>query len=192
MQEVVRKAERAIVYEVDREEGISQSDAEPVKKPYDQREKPVMTMNTPVQNADDVAELVFAMVLNSARNSFDGDSGMNTDDPSQDERVTAARDKFMNASDEEVSDEDGCLSRSMTIKAHRRIMRERIMISRVASEVSFQPLYSDIGAPLREERVITVRKKPNLNLEFYQRGVTDGVRTQIVSRDSQHVTLRVL
>ena len=40
------------------------------------------------------------------------------------------------------------------------------MISRVASEVSF--------------------------LEFYQRGVTDGVRTQIVSRDSQHVTLRVL
>ena len=84
------------------------------------------------------------------------------------------------------------LSRSMAIKAHRRIMRERIMISRVASEVSFQPVYSDTGAPLRQKRVKTVRKKPNLHLEFYQRGVTDGVRTQIVSRDSQHVTLHVL
>ena len=67
-----------------------------------------------------------------------------------------------------MSDEDGCQSRSMTIKAHRRIMRERIVISRVASEVSFQPLYSDTGAPLREERVITMRKKRNLHLEFYQ------------------------
>ena len=67
-------------------------------------------------------------------------------------------------------------------------MRERIVISRVASEVS----YSDTGAPLREERAMTVRKKPNLHLEFYQRAITDGVRTQIVSRDSQHVTLHVL
>ena len=152
----------------------------------------MQAMNTPVQNADDVAELVFAMVPNSARNSFDGDSGMNTDAPSHDERVIAARDEFMDVNDEEVSDEDGCLSRSMTIKAHRRIMRERITISRVAGEASFHPLYSDTCAPLREERVITVRKKPNLHLEFYQRGVTDGVRTQIVSRDSQHVTLHVL
>ena len=55
----------------------------------------------------------------------------------------------MDVNYEEVSDEDVCLSRSMTIKAHRRIMRERIMVSRVASEGSFQPLYSDTGAPLR-------------------------------------------
>ena len=168
------------MYKDDREEEISQSDAEPV-----------MTMNIPVRNAD-VAEFVFAVVLISARNSFDGTSGIITDAPSHDERVIAARDEFMDVNDEELSDEDGRLSRSMTIKAHRRIMRERIMISRVASEVSFQPLYSDTGAPLREERVITVRKMPDLHLEFYQRGVTDGVRTQIVSRDSKHVTLRVL
>ena len=94
----------------DREEEISQSDAEPV-----------MTMNIPVQNADDVAELVVAVVLISARNSFDGTSGIITDAPSHDERVIA-RDEFMDVNDEEVSDEDGCLSRSMTIKAHRRIM----------------------------------------------------------------------
>ena len=119
-----------VVYEVDREEDLSQSDAEPV-----------MNMNIPAQNADNVAEFVFAMVLNSARNSFDGTSGMITDAPSHDERVIAPRDQFMDVNDEEVSDEDGCLSRSMTIKAHRRITRERIMISRVASEVSFQRLY---------------------------------------------------
>ena len=58
------------MYEVDREKQISQSDVEPV-----------MTTNALVQNANDVAELVFAMVLISARNSF-------TDAPSHDERQT--------------------------------------------------------------------------------------------------------
>ena len=99
----------------------------------------------------------------------------------------------MDVNDEEVSDEDGCMSRSMTIKAHRRIMTERIMDQPCGQRgFVFQPSYSDTGAPLREERVIPVRKKSNLHLEFYQRGVTDGLRTQIVSRDSQHVTLHVL
>lgn len=38
-------------------------------------EKEVVAMNTPGQNANAVAELVFAMMLASARNSFDGTSG---------------------------------------------------------------------------------------------------------------------
>ena len=126
-------------------------------------EKPVMAMNTPVLNANDVAEFVSAVVLSSARNTFDSTGGSITDAPSHDERVVAARDKFMNASDEEVSDEDGCLSRSMTIKAINTIMTKRIWINCAASEIAFQPLYSDTGAPLREERVTTVRKKPNLH-----------------------------
>ena len=50
-----------------------------------------------------------------------------------DERVVAVRGKFMNASDEEVSDVDGCLSRSMTIKAVNTIMTERIWIDWAAS-----------------------------------------------------------
>jgi D-3-phosphoglycerate dehydrogenase len=37
--------------------------------------KGVVAMNTPGQNANAVAELVFAMMLSSARNSFDGTSG---------------------------------------------------------------------------------------------------------------------
>ena len=131
------------MYKDDREEEISQSDAEPV-----------MTMNIPVRNADDVAELVFAVVLISARNSLDGNSGIITNTPS--------RDEFMDVNDEEVSDEDGCLSRSMTIKAHRRIMTERIWINCTASEIASQLLYSDTGAPLLEERVKTVRKKAEI------------------------------
>ena len=71
--ECVREADWAIVYQDDLEEEISQSDAEPV-----------MTMNIPVRNGDDVTEPVFAVVLVSARNSFDGTSGM-----------IAARDEFM-------------------------------------------------------------------------------------------------
>ena len=38
-------------------------------------EKSVVAMSTPGQNANDVAELVFATMLNSARNSFDDTSG---------------------------------------------------------------------------------------------------------------------
>ena len=39
-------------------------------------------MNTPGQNTNDVAELVFAMMLNSARNSFDGTCGFEVADKS--------------------------------------------------------------------------------------------------------------
>ena len=42
------------------------------------------------------------------------------DAPLHVESVIAVRDKFLDASDEEVSDGDGCLSRSMTIKAHNK------------------------------------------------------------------------
>ena len=90
----------------------------------------------------------------------DGTGGIITDAPSHDGPVIAARDEFMNASDEEVSDEDGCLSRSMTIKEINTIMTERIMISRVASEVT------QTGAPLRDESVIAVREELNLHLSL--------------------------
>ena len=66
----------------------------------------------------------------------------------------------------------------MTIRAINTIMTERIWISHMASEIVFQPMYSDTGAPLHEERrVITVRQKLNLHLEVYQRDVTGGMRT---------------
>ena len=47
---------------------------------------------------------------------------MTTSVPLHDERVTAVRDKFMDVRVEEVSDENVCLSRSMTIKAHNKIV----------------------------------------------------------------------
>ena len=96
-----------------------------------------MTMNTPVQNADDVAELVFAVVPNSARNSFDGTSGTITDALLLDERVIAVRNKFMNASDEELSHGDGCLSPRMATEEINTIMKDRIMINCAASEIVF-------------------------------------------------------
>ena len=96
----------------------------------------------------------------------------------------------MDVSDEEVSDKNGCLSRSMTIKAINTIMTERIRVSRVASEIVFQPMNSDTRAPLHEERVITVREKLNLHLELYHRYVTVGMR--IPDRVlCQHVTIHV-
>ena len=95
----------------------------------------------------------------------------------------------MDVSDEEVPDKNGCLSGSMTTTATNTIMTERIWIIFVASEILFQPMYSDTGAPLHEERVITVRKKPNLHLELCQQDVTCGMRTP--DRVCQHVAPRV-
>ena len=57
-------------------------------------------MNTLDQIANDVAEPVFAVVPDSARNSFDGTSGMIADALLHDERVIAVGEKFTNGSDE--------------------------------------------------------------------------------------------
>ena len=101
-----------VVREVDREEEISQSDAEPVNETSTLQsvmktltwetgeEMSVVAMNTRDQNANDVAEPVFAVVLDTARNSFDGTSGMIGDALLHDERFIAVGDKFTNASDE--------------------------------------------------------------------------------------------
>ena len=44
-----------------------------------------------------------------------------TDAPLHDESVIAVRDKVMDVSEEEVSNEDDCLSRSRTIRARNKI-----------------------------------------------------------------------
>ena len=80
--------------------------------------------------------------------------------------------KFMDVSDLNVSDEDGSLSRSMAINANNTIVKERIWIK----QDCVSAFYPDTGAPLRDERVITVREEPNLHLEFYQQNGTDGMR----------------
>ena len=46
-----------------------------------------------------------------------------TDAPLHDESVTAVRDEPMDVSDKEVSNEDGCLFRSMATKAYSKIVR---------------------------------------------------------------------
>ena len=89
----------------------------------------------------------------------------------------------MNVSDVQVSDEDGYLSRNMTIRAtlnddsqfankiaKERIwtltsrlaskqQNERIWINPVSSKILKQPLESDTDAQLHEERVASVRKQ---------------------------------
>ena len=55
-----------------------------------------------------------------------------------------------------VSNGGGSLSRSMTTQGINTIMTERIWINHVTSEIVFQPMYSNTGAPLHEDRVLTV------------------------------------
>ena len=50
----------------------------------------------------------------------------------------------------------------MTIKVNSKIVRERIWINPVTSEITFQLLYPDTGAPLHEERVISVRQEAEI------------------------------
>ena len=82
----------------------------------------------------------------------------------------------MDVNNEEVSDEDGCMSRRLMIKAIHTTMTERIWINCAASEVVFQLSTQNTGDPLHDESVIAVREEPN----FHLRDVTD---------DSQHATL---
>ena len=70
--------------------------------------------------------------------------------------------KIMNVSDVHVSDKDGYKSRSNTIKANSKIVKERIwtLDSRFASKIELQPfLDTDTDAQLHKERVISVRKR---------------------------------
>ena len=76
-----------------------------------------------------------------------------------------------------VTDEDSTLSSSMMTKAKNTLVKERLWINRVASEIVFQSLHPNTGAPLHEERVTGVREEANLHLEFYLQGVTDGMRS---------------
>ena len=66
-------------------------------------EKSVVAMNTPDQNANAGEELAFAMMLNKRQEQ---------DTLLHDERVIAVRDEFMDVSVVDVSDKNGCLSRS--------------------------------------------------------------------------------
>ena len=67
----------------------------------------------------------------------------------------------MDKSDVQVSDKDGYKSRSNTVKASSKIVKERIwkLDSRFASRIVFQPLEMDTDAQLHRERVISVRKE---------------------------------
>ena len=51
------------------------------------------------------------------------------------------------------------------------VIKVQFWINRVASNIVFQPLDPDTGAPLHEERAIAVRQELNVLFEFYLRNV---------------------
>ena len=75
--------------------------------------------------------------------------------------MKAHSEKFMNVSDMQVPDKDDRHdgpSRSKTIKANRKIVKDRIWINLVTSKIGIQPLEPYPDAQLHKERVISVRK----------------------------------
>ena len=86
-------------------------------------------------------------------------------------------DKFMNVSDVKVSDQDGYMTRNLTISTNCKIVNVRIRINSFISKIVFQPLHSDTDARLHKERIIPVQEEPNFHIVFYQRDVPDGMRT---------------
>ena len=102
--------------------------------------------NTPDQNDNAAEELVFAMTMTSgfevaekstafiiARRHRDFIKNTIAGAALHDKRVIAIRDQYPDVSDEKMSNEDGCLSRSMTIQAYDELVRET---SDVASRVN--------------------------------------------------------
>ena len=91
------------------------------------------------------------------------------------------------------ADEDGYLSRNMTIRANldtqflvspanNKIVKERSWINPITSKIMKQPLEPDTDAQLYDERIVAVRQEPSLHVE-HQRVVTDGV--EVASRGAQ-------
>ena len=75
--------------------------------------------------------------------------------------------------DVKVTDENGLLSYSMVIKAMNTIMGERLC---VAGQFAFQPLLRD--RPARSSFSLCILTlAPILHLDFYQRTVTDEMRS---------------
>ena len=156
------------MYKDDREEETLQSDAETAKKVTSNEasallsaettltdlkvceEKSVVITNTPDLNANAIQELVFAMWPTRAlrpciaRRRRDFIKNTITGAALHDERVIAVRDKYLDVSDEKMSNEDGCLSRSTTIKAYNKIAMES------PDEVSRDSQYVTLHAPCRQ------------------------------------------
>ena len=67
----------------------------------------------------------------------------------------------MNVSDVHVSDKDGHKSRSNTINANSKIVKERIwtLDFRFASKIELHFLDTDTDAQLHKERVFSVRRR---------------------------------
>ena len=63
-----------------------------------------------------------------------------------------------------VSHEDGLMAGNMMITAKNIIMKERIQINSVASEIVFKPLHPDTGALLHEEFVIASNSTSKMSL----------------------------
>merc|ERR1712137_25917 len=85
--------------------------------------------------------------------------------------------KFMEVTDVKVSDEEGFLLRTMTISANKTTVQEHVMINREANEIVYQPIDLETGVPQIEERVIAIKNDPHLHLEYYQRDLSDGMRS---------------
>ena len=62
-----------------------------------------------------------------------------------------------------MSDEDDVLSHTMTIKPNNTIVKERIWVNRVGSEIVLQALHPGASSLLHDERVAAVRNEPDFH-----------------------------
>ena len=77
----------------------------------------------------------------------------------------------MDVFDVRMTDEDGFLSRSTMIKAKNTIMKERILINRVASEIVFQPL---IQTPAYSQAFSKLQKTSASCIDWKRRADNSG------------------
>jgi len=88
--------------------------------------------------------------------------------------------KFMEVTDVSVCDKEGYMLRTMTITKNtgeKTTVKEHIIINREASEIVYQPMNIETDKPSHQERVIAIKEEPFLHLEYYQRELTDGMRS---------------